>query len=224
MLFFPTAVSLQAGHGCISARKQCRSRQSRTQSAAGWAGEAGATNASSLLLPLDTQPLISQGRITSADGVSREARHSIRLPTAQCMKFLSLRNENEVLEGGELLRLVSEPGCAASASQLACRAGLAEPGQARQMRSTGSLRTTHDLRVWFVGFFPHFTTGKHHGQGEKYLPRQPGGKVAEGGCNPGVSPCPEISTPAACRRERLLSPLETAGTHLSLGLAVPGLA
>lgn len=56
-------------------------------------------------------------------GVSWEARHSIGLLTAQSMKFLFLRNENEVLEGGELLLLASEPGCAASMSQLVRRAG-----------------------------------------------------------------------------------------------------
>lgn len=70
-----------------------------------------------------TRPLISQGHITGADGVSWEARRSVALPTAQGMKFLVLRNENEVLEGGELLLLASEPGCAAGTSRLACRAG-----------------------------------------------------------------------------------------------------
>lgn len=66
------------------------------------------------------QPFISHGHITSADGVSREARRSIGLPAAQGMKFLSLRNENEVLEGGKLLLPASEP---ANTSQLARRAG-----------------------------------------------------------------------------------------------------
>lgn len=55
MLFFPTAVSLQAGHGCISVESgaipvgPARS----VLSTAGWAGEGSAESTSSLLLPLD---------------------------------------------------------------------------------------------------------------------------------------------------------------------------
>lgn len=87
------------------------------------------------------QAVISHAHITSADGVSREARRSIGLPAAQGMKFLLLRNENEVLEGGKLLLPASEP---ANTSQLA-----------RRMQSTSSFHMTRDPR----GFIPHFTTG-----------------------------------------------------------------
>lgn len=76
------------------------------------------------------QLLISQEHTTSANGVSWEVRHSIGLLAAQCMKFLLLRNENEVLEGGELLLLASEPEFAATvSSQAACGAGHQSQGR-----------------------------------------------------------------------------------------------
>lgn len=102
------------------------------------------------------QPLISQGRITSAEGISWEARNSIGLPTAQRVKFLSLRNGNEVLEGGKLLLLASEPGSAARMSRLACR-----PGYQSQAGEPDAFHKfiTYDPRSQGLGFFPHFATG-----------------------------------------------------------------
>lgn len=148
MIFYPTAVSLQARHGCISVESSVIpiGPACSVLSTAGWAEEGSATNISSLLLPVDAAL-----DFPGTQGVSWEARRSIRLPTAQCVKFLVLRSENEVLEGGGLLLLASEPGCAAS-----MQGWLAEPGQARQMQSRSSLHMTDDLRVFF---FPYFTTG-----------------------------------------------------------------
>lgn len=76
------------------------------------------------------QVLISQEHTTSANGVSWETRHSIGLLAALCMKFLLLRNENGVLQSGELLLLASEPGFVATeSSQPVCRASHQSQGR-----------------------------------------------------------------------------------------------
>lgn len=83
----------------------------------------------------------------------RPATASCYRPT-QCMKFLMLRNENEVLESGKLLLPTSEPGCAASTTQLASElASRARAGKADAIHEF----ITYDPQT--QGFFPHFTTG-----------------------------------------------------------------
>ena len=55
MLFFPTAVSLQAGHGYVSAGSSAIpiGPERSMLSTAAWAEQGSATNISSLLVPLD---------------------------------------------------------------------------------------------------------------------------------------------------------------------------
>lgn len=58
MLFFPTAVSLQAGHGYVSVGSSATpiGPERSMLSTAAWAEQGSATNISSVLVPLDAAP------------------------------------------------------------------------------------------------------------------------------------------------------------------------